>query len=264
MASVISQRRFLLNDNDPDPDRARLDREREFHDQRFSGAVFDEPRLKYYAALQECDDRHFAAIRARAQDADVLEYGCADGVVAVTLAPVARSVCGIDISGVAIEQASRRAEDMALANTRFLVADAMATGFPDASFDLVFGSGIIHHLDVDVSLREIHRILRPGGIAIFKEPMVGNAVLRLYRRATPDTRSADEHPLTAEDLELAGEIFPRTRFSFFGLFTIGVVPFRNSVLKRPLYRALAAIDRVLFWLPTFRAQAWYVGMEMRR
>lgn len=253
-----------MNDHAPEPGDDRLARERDFHDQRFSADVCDEPRVKYYAALKGCDDAHFAAIRDRARGADVLEYGCADGIVAVTLAGAARSVCGIDISGVAIAQATQRAEAMGLANTRFLVADAMATGFADASFDCVFGSGILHHLDLAASLREIRRILRPGGVAIFKEPMVGNIVLRLYRRATPDTRTIDEHPLTAQDLRLTRSLFAQARFRFHGLLTIGVVPFRDTALCRPLYRALAAIDRALFALPGVRSQAWYVGMEMVR
>lgn len=173
-------------------------------------------------------------------------------------------MCGIDISGVAIAQATRRAEAERLGNTHFLVADAMATGFPDASFDLVFGSGILHHLDLDAALREIHRILRPGGTAIFKEPMVGNIVLRLYRHATPDTRTIDEHPLTRQDLRLARSIFAHARYRFHGLLTIGVVPFRDSRWQRPVYRTLAAVDRALFALPLFRSQAWYVGMELVR
>ena len=42
---------------------------------------------------------------------------------------------------------------------------------PDASVDVVFGIAILHHLDLPQAAREVWRILKPGGRAIFQEPV---------------------------------------------------------------------------------------------
>lgn len=204
------------------------------------------------------------AVEAAAVNADVLEYGCAMGELAIGLAPKAKSVCGIDISEVAIEQAQEEAAKQGLTNTKFLVADAMNTGLPDNSFDLVFGSGIIHHLDTEQSLSEINRILKPGGKAVFKEPMEGNFVLQMYRKATPDTRTPDEHPLKKVDFDIANKIFGKTKIKYYGLTTIAAVPFRDKKIGPAVYRVFATIDRLIFMLPGMKSQAWYVYMEMQK
>src|SRR3546814_1101008 len=77
--------------------------------------------------------------------------------------------------------------------------NAEAMTFPDDSFDLVFGSGIIHHLDIDRAFGEIARVLRPGGRAVFIEPLGLNPAIELYRRFTPSARTPDEHPLLRRD-----------------------------------------------------------------
>ena len=43
--------------------------------------------------------------------------------------------------------------------------------FPDDSIDVVFGIAILHHLDLDLVSREVRRVLKPGGRAIFQEPV---------------------------------------------------------------------------------------------
>lgn len=247
----------MLSDED-----VRIAREREFHDRRFTADIQEEPRLKYYWALQDCDDTYKKSIEAAAKGADILEYGCAEGFYAVSLGGVARTVHGIDISSVAIDNANALAQAKGASNVSFAVADAMDTGLPDNSFDLVYGSGIIHHLDTERSLREIHRILRPGGVALFKEPLEGNIVLKLYRRATPESRTPDEHPLLPADLALGRRIFSKVEYKHYGLLSIGVVPFRHRRFARAIYRVLATVDRMLYYIPGLRWQFWYVGMKM--
>ena len=49
--------------------------------------------------------------------------------------------------------------------------DAEHTNFPDNSFDVVTGSAILHHLNIENCYQELHRILKKDGHAVFKEPM---------------------------------------------------------------------------------------------
>lgn len=241
-------------------DTARLTRERDFHDGRFEQEV-RQPQRKYYWAVQDA----FAAYAARRAEhslqADVLEYGCAKGRVSCQLAPAAKSITGIDISGVAIEQAEARACAAGLQNTRFAVMNAEAMDFADQSFDFIFGSGIIHHLDIGRAYDELYRVLRPGGRVLFIEPLGHNPVLGLYRRLTPAVRSVDEHPLKKADFQAFAARFDDVRTRHFGLFTLGAVPFRHLPGGSYARAAARAADRAFFAMPFAKWWAWFCVME---
>ena len=80
--------------------------------------------------------------------------------------------------------------------------DAHTLEFEDGTFDLVFGTGILHHLDLKVAISEVKRVLKPGGQAIFFEPLGTNPVGNLVRVLTPRARTVDERPLSMSDLRL--------------------------------------------------------------
>lgn len=82
----------------------------------------------------------------------------------------------------------------------FHLMDAHALDFPDGHFDAVFGTGILHHLDLGRALAEIRRVLKPDGIMVFGEPLDNNPVGRVVRWLTPKARTADETPLRHADL----------------------------------------------------------------
>jgi ubiquinone/menaquinone biosynthesis C-methylase UbiE len=91
-----------------------------------------------------------------------------------------------DISAGMVATARRQAAALGMAAAG-AVADAEALPFPDASFDLVVGHAVLHHIpDVDQALREVVRVLRPGGRFVFAgEPTRhGDAVARPLSRVT--------------------------------------------------------------------------------
>jgi len=238
----------------------RLERERDFHNARFQHDDRD-AQLKYYDAIADCFRDYWARVDQLSVGADILEYGCAYGDNAMRLAAKARSATGIDISDVAIARGRAWAGQKGLANVRLEAMNAEAMSFPDDSFDLVFGSGIIHHLDVDLALGEIARVLRPGGRAVFVEPLGLNPAIALYRRLTPSARTPDEHPLLRRDFRSFDAAFGATRYRFYGLTTLAVVPFRRTAAKAPLFAVTRALDRGLFALPAVKWWAWYSLME---
>lgn len=239
---------------------ARLARERAFHNTRFEHDD-RKAQLKFYDAIADCFRDYWARVDQLAIGADILEYGCAYGDNAMRLAARARTATGIDISDVAVERGRTWARQKGLTNVRLEAMNAEAMTFPDDSFDLVFGSGIIHHLDVDRAYAEIARVLRPGGRAVFVEPLGHNPAIALYRRLTPAARTPDEHPLLRRDFRRFDAAFSITRYRFYGLATLGVVPFRRTAAQRPLLKATRMIDRALFALPGAKWLAWYSLME---
>ncbi len=96
----------------------------------------------------------------------VLEVGCGLGTDGAQFAKVGADYTGIDLTDAAIELARRRFELFQLPGD-FRVADAERLDFPDNSFDIVYSHGVLHHTpDTPGAIREVHRVLRPGGKAV--------------------------------------------------------------------------------------------------
>ncbi len=102
----------------------------------------------------------------------VLDAGCGTGYVACDIAAkTGAHIDGIDIVDFEIEKARARASRQGVADlTAFQVMDYSATRFPDARFDVVYTTETLSHAsDLDRSLREFHRVLRPGGRLVLCE-----------------------------------------------------------------------------------------------
>ena len=93
----------------------------------------------------------------------VLDFGCGTGSNSLLLARRGAIVCGVDISHDLLALARQRlSRHGAALQTQFVVASAHDLPLEDESFDLVFGIAILHHLDLALVSREVHRVLRPG------------------------------------------------------------------------------------------------------
>jgi SAM-dependent methyltransferase len=107
-----------------------------------------------------------AAGFAQSKGLTVLEIGCGLGTDGAQFAQAGAQYTGIDLTEAAVDLARRRFEIFKLPGT-FRVADAEKLDFPDDSFDLVYSHGVLHHTpDTQAAVREIHRVLRPGGRAV--------------------------------------------------------------------------------------------------
>jgi SAM-dependent methyltransferase len=244
------------------PDQKRKEAEREFHNARF-GAEHDnrEPLSKWYAALAACGRQQNELVRRYGRGARVLEYGCANGRISLaydSLAHETASFHGIDISDAAIRIANENVVSQGLVNCLFTVMDAEHLTFSDNEFDLVFGRGILHHLDLNKCFPEIARVLRPGGKAIFSEPLGHNPALNFFRWTTPHLRTVDEHPLLMRDLTLAQESFREIECTFFGLTTVLAVPFQKMSFGAVLMSFCEQADSLLLQLPLVKRYAWSV------
>ncbi|MFT5208284.1 MAG: ubiquinone/menaquinone biosynthesis C-methylase UbiE [Candidatus Omnitrophota bacterium] len=99
------------------------------------------------------------------KDKDVLEIGVGHGSHAQLIAPRCRSFTGIDLTNGAITMTRKRFEVFDISGN-ILQMDAENMSIPDASIDWIWSWGVIHHSsNTNQILKEIHRILRPGGQA---------------------------------------------------------------------------------------------------
>lgn len=102
----------------------------------------------------------------------LLDVGCGPGSItrglAARLAPGA--VVGIDLSEETLEAARQDAQARGLANLRYEAGSVYALPFPDGAFDVVYAHQVLQHLrERDAALREMLRVLRPGGLVAVRD-----------------------------------------------------------------------------------------------
>jgi SAM-dependent methyltransferase len=250
----------------------RYDREAEFHDAlvESGGRAAD----RFYAVNRSSWDYYRDLIvdearlaQARHGEARILEYGSGIGAYSsLALAEAGFGSIGIDISPASVhaagEAARSRFPELAI---EYRTMNAEQLEFPDNSFDLVCGNGIVHHLDLGRAYAEIARVLKPDGVAVLSEPLGHNPLINLYRRLTPGQRTADEHPLRRKDIELAREFFGEVQERYFHLAVLGLTPLRSTHIFDRLLGVVDGFDRLLFeTVPSARPLAWYVVLRLTR
>jgi ubiquinone/menaquinone biosynthesis C-methylase UbiE len=131
--------------------------------QEGSPAFFDAQhgyRYRLQPHIPEAAD--FASWRGR----DVLEVGCGVGTDAVEIVRAGARYTGVDVTQRAVSLTRQHLAYRGLVG-RVEQGDATRLPFPDASFDIVYSHGVLHHIpDIDGAVAEVHRVLRPGGRAI--------------------------------------------------------------------------------------------------
>jgi SAM-dependent methyltransferase len=98
----------------------------------------------------------------------LLDCGCGPGSITLGLAQAVApgEVVGVDRGPAELEAARALAAERGVTNVRFQEANVYALPFPDASFDATFAHALLQHLrDPLAALREMRRVLKPGGVA---------------------------------------------------------------------------------------------------
>ena len=134
-------------------------------DERLYQHFFDvEERFWWNVGTRRAFFSALAAVRTDA-DARVVDVGCGTGIVLREFPWRPRLLCGCDASPTALEFTRHR-------DIHNLVrGDVMALPFADNSIDLLLALDVIEHLDDDAAaLRELTRVLRPGGHLLLHVP----------------------------------------------------------------------------------------------
>ena len=199
-------------------------RERDFFNRyNDAGEIKDSDLVAFplLSTIPEEVTEHFPSL----QDKYVCDFGCGYGVTSAWFALQGARVFGFDVAETNVAIARRAAKVNKVEDRMTVeVMQAESAPLPSNAFDLVFGNGVLHHLDIEISARQILRILKPAGIAIFREPLGENALLEGIRRSplrgAQHRHSEDEHSLRYADVEVLRRVFPRVEFRETELFSL--------------------------------------------
>lgn len=174
--------------------------------------------------------------------ADILELGCGRAQLTRQIATTGRdrTIVALEVD---VEQHALNLAIADLPNVRFALGGAEAIPAPDASFDVVLLFKSLHHVppaSMADALREIRRVLKPGGIAWVSEPVFAgafNEVIRVFhdeQRVRGLAFAAVRAAVEAGTLELVAQRFFAAPVEFrdfaeFERMVIGVTHTRHSL-----------------------------------
>jgi len=132
--------------------------------------VFNSPSINKYFTLKV--EKHISS------NHKVLDLGCGNGVFLMILAPMCEELVGIDISVDMLNDCSKTIERLGIDNVKLVNATSEKIPFPDNEFDIICLVDVIHHIEqLQESILEIYRVLKPGGKLLVFEPNKYNPLL---------------------------------------------------------------------------------------
>ncbi len=154
------------------------------HASRRFRSEYDYALFEYYRSAKVFRFLEQAGV---AVSGSILDAGCGGGGMPLSFAEEARQVVGIDLAPRFAGAGHKLAAEHGLRNLHFTRADGQALPFPDASFDMVLSHAVIEHVaDAALYLREMARVLKPGGtMYLSTAPYLSFAGAHLPKLAIP-------------------------------------------------------------------------------
>lgn len=186
----------------------------------------------------------------------LLDFGCGPGNASMCHSKIGYRVWGFDVCEENIVECRRKADRYGFGgSTQFSMQAAEELEYPDDFFDVVAGFDILHHVEVEAAVREAHRVLKPGGIAVFREfvevpvfDAVRNSRLGAWlvsnETSLADHRTEDEEKLNGEQMRIVQSVFPKHELIRFNLLS----RFRKFLPNRHPDRPsrIEQLDRLVF------------------
>ncbi len=257
-----------------------LQKEQVFHDRWAAAIDIDGIQVAdYFEVCTAPENRFIVQNLGEVRGKYLLDLGCGAGENSVYFARRGARCVAADCSPGMVDVALKLAAAYGV-EIEGCTVDALAIAFPDDTFDIVYASNLLHHIpDPLLALREIHRVLKPGGKVCFWDPLRHNPVINVYRRMATAVRTEDEMPLDIGILEAVRSLFSHTESDTFWIATLWIFlrfylidrihPNEDRYWKKiirehaqlaPQYHRLEAVDRLLKKLPGMRRMAWNLAV----
>lgn len=203
------------------------------------------------------------------KDKRILIMGCATGGVT----PIARLggiVTGVDISMNSLKKLySSIVSENLIGYASVILCDCEELALSSEVFDVVIYFGSLHHLDIEKTLGEAHRVLKPGGKVLMAEPLGLHPIINLYRVFTPNLRTKAEHPLLPKDFHLMKNKFVIEEVKSFCLFSIFSLLVYYGTRSEKVYeyvrRKLNEFDCIVFEnIPYMKYYSWSAVIVLKK
>lgn len=177
---------------------------------------------------------------------EALEIGCGTGLFTGKVQHLSGAkITAIDISQDLLIQAEEKYKGVA-----FKIDDAMNLSFPDNSFSVVFGSSVLHHLDMEKAMKELYRVLKPGGRIVFAEPNMLNPQIFIQKNVPIIKRMLGDSPDETAIVRWSFNNLLRNN----GYINTKVFPydFLHPVVPKPLVGIVNNIGKVVEKVPVLK------------
>jgi ubiquinone/menaquinone biosynthesis C-methylase UbiE len=249
---------------------SRHDIERRFHDRKAMSDHTSDRRDFYSAGGLDLVWSSFLTATGDLQGKSVLEVGCGEGWSTLEYARRGAVVYPFDISPESVRNLMRAVNTTGMSKQiSSAVMAAEYLGYPDDTFDFVLGVAILHHTDLPYVAREVGRVLKPGGRALFIEPLAHNWLLQVFRWLTPQRRTPTEQPMTVTQITSFGQSFRSATFRGYHLLSILPQGLLWATGNQWLFRwSLRITETVDHWLlkacPLLQRYCWAAIIEVKK
>lgn len=188
----------------------------------------------------------------------ILEVGCGCGEASVYFAKHGGGdVTATDLSPGMVELAEKVAEYHQV-TINGVVCSADNLPFEDGSFDIVYAANVLHHVDIESTLKEVKRVLKKDGSFVCWDPIKYNPAINVYRKLANGVRTEDERPIDRAYLKSIRDTFSHVDSKGFWLLT-------NLVFARYYFVEKLDPSKVRYWKQIVddadRLKSFYVPLE---
>ena len=198
----------------------KVKRERLFHNEWAKSIRLDELLVREaFEAPTAIENQHALKELGDLKGKKVLDLGCGAGESSVYLALCGAEVYACDIAEEFLKVAGQLAGKHQV-RLQLFQAEASQLPFENDFFDRVYGNGVLHHVELLPAAKEIRRVLKKEGKAVFIEPLPYNPVINIYRHMARDVRTEDERPLSFKQLGQMKDSFSSLRHEEYWFFSL--------------------------------------------
>lgn len=196
-----------------------LKEEEKFHDNWAESINIDSLLVDEYFSACTCPENKIILNELGSlKGKKILDMGCGAGESSVYFAKQGAKVIASDISAGMLKVVKKLAKKH---NTSLITAQCYShkTPFKKNTFDIVYAANLLHHVTSHDTLKEVHRILKKGGIFVSWDPLAHNIFINIYRKIATKVRTDDERPINFDDLNKLNKYFSDVNIETTWLFT---------------------------------------------
>lgn len=256
-----------------------IDKEEQFHDEWAYSEDLSKIDIKRNNEASTAPEMRF--IRKNIGDIkgkSILDVGCGLGEASIYFAIEGAKVTALDLSQGMLDAVLYLAKNN---HVEIKIHKSTAEGFnlnKNDIFDIIYVGNLLHHVDIEATLKQITNHLKPNGIMVSWDPLAYNPIINIYRRIATEVRTLDEHPLKLKDIKLFSKYFKSVKQKYFWLTTLIIFIFMYFLQKRDpnkerywkkiveesnkwewIYKPLEILDKIiLFLVPPLKLLCWNV------